>query len=37
MEFHRYMAVPIIDHEDGTYVGTLTEGDLLWDVICCEL
>ncbi len=32
MEFHRYMAVPIIDHEDGTYVGTLTEGDLLWDV-----
>jgi CBS-domain-containing membrane protein len=29
MEFHRYSAIPIID-EDGTYVGTLTEGDLLW-------
>jgi FOG: CBS domain len=32
MECHRYTAVPIIDHEDGTYIGTLTEGDLLWDV-----
>lgn len=29
MEYHRYSAIPIID-EDGTYVGTLTEGDLLW-------
>lgn len=29
MEFHRYTAVPIIDH-DGAYVGTVTEGDLLW-------
>jgi len=32
MEYHRYMAVPIIDHRDGTYIGTLTEGDLLWEV-----
>lgn len=32
MEHHRYMAVPIIDHEDGTYIGTITEGDLLWDI-----
>ncbi len=32
MEYHRYMAVPIIDHIDGTYIGTLTEGDLLWDL-----
>ena len=32
MEYHRYTAVPIIDHEDGTYIGTLTEGDLLWDL-----
>lgn len=32
MEYHRYMAIPIIDHEDGTYIGTITEGDLLWDV-----
>lgn len=29
MEFHRYSAIPIID-ENGKYVGTLTEGDLLW-------
>ena len=29
MEFHRYSAVPIIDGR-GRYVGTLTEGDLLW-------
>jgi CBS domain-containing protein len=29
MEYHRYTAVPLID-EDGKYVGTLTEGDLLW-------
>lgn len=29
MEYHRYTAVPII-REDGTYAGTVTEGDLLW-------
>lgn len=29
MEYHRYTAIPIID-EEGKYVGTLTEGDLLW-------
>lgn len=29
MEFHRYTAIPILD-DDGGYVGTLTEGDLLW-------
>lgn len=29
MEAHRYTAVPLID-EQGVYVGTLTEGDLLW-------
>lgn len=29
MEFHRYSAIPILD-EEGGYVGTLTEGDLLW-------
>ncbi|CAH2214075.1 CBS domain-containing protein [Tepidibacter aestuarii] len=28
MEYHRYTAIPIID--DGRYVGTITEGDLLW-------
>ncbi|GIP32851.1 CBS domain-containing protein [Paenibacillus sp. J2TS4] len=29
MEYHRYTAVPILK-EDGTYVGSVTEGDLLW-------
>src|SRR5204862_8276367 len=29
MEAHRYTAVPLLD-DDGRYVGTLTEGDLLW-------
>ncbi|MGI6685593.1 MAG: CBS domain-containing protein [Bacillota bacterium] len=31
MEYHRYSAVPIIDKE-GKYVGTITEGDLLWEL-----
>ncbi|MDR0139846.1 CBS domain-containing protein [Metabacillus idriensis] len=29
MEYHRYSAVPLLDDE-GRYVTTLTEGDLLW-------
>ncbi|WP_217596511.1 CBS domain-containing protein [Cohnella sp. GbtcB17] len=29
MERHRYTAVPVLG-EDGKYVGTVTEGDLLW-------
>lgn len=29
MEFHRFSAVPLLD-QDGRYVGTITEGDLLW-------
>lgn len=29
MEYHKYSAVPIISRE-GKYVGTLTEGDILW-------
>ncbi|TEB15395.1 CBS domain protein [Pelotomaculum sp. FP] len=29
MEYYRYAAVPIINDE-GKYVGTITEGDLLW-------
>ncbi|HVJ48046.1 CBS domain-containing protein [Desulfitobacterium sp.] len=29
MEFHRYSAIPLID-DGGRYMGTLTEGDLLW-------
>ncbi len=30
MEHHRYSAVPILGRADGRYIGTLTEGDLLW-------
>lgn len=29
MEHHGYTAIPLLDSE-GKYVGTLTEGDLLW-------
>ncbi|MFZ7104164.1 MAG: CBS domain-containing protein [Peptococcaceae bacterium] len=29
MEHHRYTAIPVIDNE-GHYIGTITEGDLLW-------
>ena len=29
MEYHKYSAVPVISRQ-GTYVGTITEGDLLW-------
>ncbi len=31
MKYHQYTAVPLIE-EDGSYVGTLTEGDLLWEI-----
>lgn len=31
MEYHRYSAVPVISG-DGYYVGTITEGDLLWGI-----
>jgi CBS domain-containing protein len=31
MEYHRYTAVPMINRE-GEYVGTITEGDLLWSI-----
>lgn len=31
MEYHRYTAIPLLDNE-GRYVGTLTEGDLLWNL-----
>ncbi|MBS3977923.1 MAG: CBS domain-containing protein [Syntrophomonadaceae bacterium] len=31
MEYHRWTAVPLVDNE-GKYVGTLTEGDLLWTI-----
>lgn len=31
MENHRYTCVPMI-RADGTYLGTITEGDLLWAI-----
>lgn len=31
MEYHRYAAIPIINRK-GCYIGTLTEGDLLWHI-----
>ena len=31
MEYHRYSAIPVIKRS-GEYVGTLTEGDLLWGI-----
>lgn len=31
MEFHRYSAIPMLD-KNGRYVGTITEGDLLWGI-----
>lgn len=31
MEYHRYTAIPILNDEE-MYVGTLTEGDLLWKI-----
>lgn len=31
MEYHKYSAVPMVNRV-GNYVGTLTEGDLLWGI-----
>jgi CBS domain-containing protein len=31
MEHHRYSSIPVIDRR-GHYVGTLTEGDILWEL-----
>lgn len=31
MEYHKYTSVPMISRE-GRYVGTLTEGDILWEL-----
>ena len=32
VESHRYSAIPIIGEVSGKYLGTLTEGDLLWHI-----
>ncbi|HIT90184.1 MAG TPA: CBS domain-containing protein [Candidatus Merdenecus merdavium] len=31
MEYHRYTAIPMIN-KAGEYIGTITEGDLLWSI-----
>ena len=31
MEYHRYSSIPILN-QAGEYVGTMTEGDLLWAI-----
>lgn len=31
MEHHRYSCIPLIDNS-GKYVGTITEGDFLWEI-----
>lgn len=31
MEYHKFSAVPLLTR-DGRYVGTITEGDLLWGI-----
>ena len=31
MEYHGYTAVPLLS-ADGRYLGTITEGDLLWEI-----
>lgn len=31
MEYHRYTAVPVIN-KMGKYIGTITEGDMLWGI-----
>ena len=31
MEYHQYSSIPILNRK-GKYIGTLTEGDLLWTI-----
>ncbi len=31
MEYHRYSSIPILN-KNGEYIGTITEGDLLWAI-----
>ena len=31
MEHHRYSSIPVLNRK-GEYVGTMTEGDLLWGI-----
>ena len=31
MEYHKYASIPMLNKE-GEYVGTMTEGDILWGI-----
>ena len=31
MEFHKYASIPMLN-KAGEYVGTMTEGDILWGI-----
>lgn len=33
MRVHRFTAIPIINKNDGTYVGSISEGDLLYNIV----
>lgn len=33
MRAHGYTAIPLIDNESGIYLGTISEGDLLWKIV----
>ena len=33
MRAHGYSAIPLIDSESGIYLGTISEGDLLWKIV----
>ena len=33
MRIHRYTAIPVINAKDGTYVGSIGEGDMLYNLI----
>jgi len=33
MKAHSFMAVPVISKQTGEYLGTITEGDLLWNIM----
>jgi len=33
MKAHSYMAIPLISKVDGAYIGTISEGDLLWFIV----
>ena len=35
MKIHGYTAIPVLS-KDGLYVGTVSEGDFLWNMLDCE-